>query len=105
MKPTTTRPTSGSGFGWTPLYIDMERLMDFLQHLRDAWFRFAAVSHVTEHTGTCPHCDERTTWAVRMLRGYVRCRQCGRSPLQSDDIAPVEHRQETTLHPEPHVPA
>lgn len=75
--------------------------MEFLRHLRDAWLRLSAASHVTEHVGACPHCDERTTWTVRMLNGYVRCRQCGHSPLESSDAAAIEQQHETS----PRVPA
>jgi ribosomal protein L37AE/L43A len=79
--------------------------MNFLQHLRDAWLRHAAISHVLEHRDTCPHCEERTTWTVRMLNGYARCQQCGRNPLVSGESAPVEQPGQPTLQPEPHVPA
>jgi len=87
------------------LYNDTEPPMEFLQHLRNAWFRLAALSHVTEHTDACPHCEEHTTWTVRMLSGYVRCQQCGRSPLKGKDAASGEPARRTTLHPESHVPA
>jgi len=83
----------------------MIRLMKFLRHLRDVWLRLSATAHITEHAAHCPHCDERTTWTVRMLNGYVRCQQCERSPLRSGDPAPAEQPNPTTLQPEPHVPA
>jgi len=79
--------------------------MKFLRHLRDAWLRLSAAAHVTDYAATCPHCDERTKWAVRMLNGYVRCRQCGRSPLKSGAPTPAEQPEPTTLQPESHVSA
>ena len=79
--------------------------MKFLRHLRDAWLRYSAASHVTEHVGDCPHCEERTTWTVRMLNGYARCQQCEQNPLERPDPVPVERQRRTTLQPEPHVPA
>lgn len=79
--------------------------MKFLQHLRDAWLRHAANAHVLEHCDTCPHCEERTTWTVRMLSGYARCQQCGQNPLERPDPVPVERQRRTTLQPEPHVSA
>ena len=79
--------------------------MKFLQHLRDAWLHHATIAHVLEHRDTCPHCDERTTWTVRMLNGYARCRQCGHNPLTGGEPASVEQPGQPTLRPEPHVPA
>jgi len=79
--------------------------MKFLQHLRNAWLRHAAISHVLEHRNTCPHCEERTTWTVRMLNGYARCQQCGRNPLKRPNAAPLEQQRRTKPQPEPHVPA
>lgn len=79
--------------------------MEFLRHLRDAWLRHAATTHVVEHRDTCPHCGERTTWSVRMLNGYARCQQCGQNPLERADAPSVEQQPRTTLQPEPHVPA
>jgi hypothetical protein len=79
--------------------------MEFLRRLRDAWLRLAPTSHVLEYAGDCPHCDERTTWTVRMLNGYVRCQLCGRNPLKSGDSAPVEQSDRTEVHSEPQVPA
>ena len=79
--------------------------MKFLRHLRDTWLRLSANAHIIEHSADCPHCEERTMWTVRMLNGYVRCRQCGRNPLSRDEPAPAEQPTPTTLQPDPHVSA
>lgn len=72
--------------------------MNILQRLRDAWLRLPPTSHVLEYAGDCPHCQERTTWTVRILNGYARCKQCDRNPLRR---SVPEHR----TGPKTHVPA
>ena len=81
-----------------PSQSEMVHPMEFLRHLRDKWLRLPSTSPVLEYAGDCPHCQERTTWSVRMLNGYARCQQCDRNPLQR---SVPENRNE----PEAHVPA
>lgn len=42
-----------------------------------------AHSHHSATTGKCPHCGERTRWAVRPLNNFYRCLQCGADPLEA----------------------
>jgi len=45
---------------------------------------FGPVTKVAEY---CPHCEEQTPWAVRILHGYIRCQQCGRNPMEEERAA------------------
>jgi ribosomal protein L37AE/L43A len=79
--------------------------MEFLRRLHDAWLRLTPTSHVLEYADDCPHCDERTTWTIRILNGYIRCQQCRRNPLRNGDFAPAEQSDQTRPRSESHVPA
>ncbi len=79
-----------------------------LQRLRSTYLSLSAPAfgRVTMHVDECPHCHERTTWAVRILTGYARCRQCGRNPLDRNDRTPmIPERREPTSSDRAPVPA
>ena len=84
---------------------DGTRSMNVLQRFREAWLRVTPTSHVLEYAGDCPHCQERTTWAVRILEGYARCQSCGHNPLHRSDAVPTEQQDPATPRPESQVPA
>jgi len=66
-----------------------------LQRVRNTYLSLTATTfgRVTKHVDHCPHCNDRTTWAVRVLTGYARCLQCGHNPLDRHDVASNELRE------------
>jgi len=77
-----------------------------LQRVRNTYLSVTATTfgRVTKHVDHCPHCDDRTTWAIRVLTGYGRCLQCGHNPLDHSDTAsgelerPVEPTAPAGIH-------
>jgi hypothetical protein len=72
-----------------------------LQRVRSIYLSLSATTYgrVTRHVDHCPHCHERTTWAVRILTGYARCLQCERNPLDRDDQTPMNQGSRETSAP------
>lgn len=63
--------------------------MTMLQRLSSAYrdFSVEAFGPVSEVSEYCPHCEQQTLWAVRILNGYIRCQQCGRNPVEEGQPA------------------
>lgn len=78
------------------------------RRMRSAYLSVSATTfgRVTKHVDHCPHCQERTPWAVRVLTGYARCLACGRNPLDRDDQTQMkEGRRKPTVSPRSAVTA
>ena len=91
--------------------------MTWLTKLRDRYLNASveATAHYTKVWGECTHCATHTPWIARPARGYYKCLECGRHPLDAEAAAvhtarPEEHPPKHDQHgpsvsPSAHQPA
>lgn len=91
--------------------------MTWLTKLRDRYLNTSveATAHYTKVWGECTHCATHTPWIARPARGYYKCLECGRHPLDAEAAAvhtarheerPPKHDQHgPSVSPSAHQPA